>query len=212
MKQGENARTIKCVNNMKIISKIDGLTMTDVEDWRSLGTHGAHVEIAEYNPEWPRVFEREAAAIMKACRSWITEVHHVGSTSVPGLAAKPILDIVPIADKPIECAESISTMAGLGYRYRGENGIPGRFYFDKIVDDRTVVHAHMFLADHPDVGKHLAFRDYLRTHPDAAREYEELKRVLVSTYRDDCRAYTEAKAEFVERIIEAAGAGPVADT
>ena len=91
-------------------------------------------------------------------------------------------------------------MTGLGYRYRGENGIPGRFYFDKIVDGRTAVHAHMFPAAHPEVRKHLAFRDYLRTHPDAARNYELLKQRLASKYRDDRLAYTEAKAEFINRI------------
>ena len=195
---------------MKIISKIDGLTMTGVEEWRSLGTQGAHVEIVEYNPEWPGVFEREATVITKACRAWITEVHHVGSTSVPGLAAKPILDILPIADSTVECAEAVSGMTVLGYRYRGENGIPGRFYFDKVLGGRTVVHAHMFPAAHPDVEKHLRFRDHLRTHPDAAREYEMLKRKLATKHRDDRRAYTEAKAEFTRGILAAAGAEIVA--
>lgn len=185
--------------------------MADNDIWLSLGTQGAHVEVVEYNPEWPRVFEREAALIMKACGPRITKVHHVGGTSVPGLAAKPVLDIVSVADHPSECAESVSGMTGLGYRYRGENGIPGRFYFDKIVDGRTVVHAHMFPAGHPDVRKHMAFRDYLRTHPDAAREYELLKRKFAAEYRNDRRAYTEAKAEFTSRILAAAGTDIVAN-
>ena len=183
--------------------------MTDSDIWRSLGTQGGHVEIAEYNPAWPGVFELEAAAILEACQPWITEVHHVGSTAVPGLAAKPILDIAPIAANPVECAKAVPGMTKLDYRYRGENGIAGRFYFDRIVDGRTVVHAHMFPVGHPDVRKHLMFRDYLRTHPDAARDYEQLKQTLASNYRDDRRAYTEAKAGFTNAIIAPADAGPI---
>ena len=181
--------------------------MTGTYGWRSLGTQGGHVEIAEYDLEWPRIFAHEAGVILKACRPWITEVHHVGSTSMPGLAAKPILDMVPIAANPVECANAISGMTKLGYRFRGENGIPGRFYFDRIIDGRTIVHAHMLPVGHPEVRRHLMFRDYLRTHPEAARDYERLKRVLASMYRDDRPTYTEAKAEFINEIIEAACAG-----
>ena len=111
--------------------------MTDADPWRSLGTRGGHVEIAEYSPDWPVVFEREAAAILEACRPYVTEVHHVGSTSVPGLAAKPILDMMPIAAGPAEGLQSVPRMTAFGYLYDGESGIPGRFYFDRVVDGRT---------------------------------------------------------------------------
>ena len=134
----------------------------------------------EYLAEWPRVFEREAAAILTACRPWVTEVHHIGSTSVPGLAAKPILDVLPVAAGPAEGLHAVSRMTALGYRYRGENGIAGRFYFDRIVDGRTVMHVHMFPTGHPEVQRHLVFRDHLRNNTDAAREYERLKRELAS--------------------------------
>ena len=63
--------------------------MTDTDLWQSLGTRGGHIEIVEYHPDWPRAFEREAAAILEACSPWVTEVHHIGSTAVPGLAASP---------------------------------------------------------------------------------------------------------------------------
>ena len=174
--------------------------MTDADPWRSLGTRGGHVEIAEYSPDWPRIFEREAAAIMAACRPWVTEVHHVGSTSVPGLAAKPVLDMMPIAAGTPEGLEAVPRMTALGYLYSGENGIPGRFYFRQgRVDGRTVAHVHMLPVGHPDARKHLVFRDHLRTHPDAAREYERLKRELASKYRDDRRTYTDAKGRLHQR-------------
>ena len=178
--------------------------MTDAGPWQSLGARGGHVEIVEYSLDWPLVFEREAEAILEACRPLVTEVHHVGSTSVPGLAAKPLLDMMPIAAGPAEGLEAVPRMTALGYLYSGENGIPGRFYFDRVVDGRTVAHVHMLPAGHPDARKHLVFRDHLRTHPDAAREYEQLKREFASKYRDDRRTYTDSKADFISAIIEAA--------
>ena len=178
--------------------------MTDADPWQSLGTQTGHVEIAEYSPGWPLVFEREAAAILEACSPWVTEVHHVGSTSVPGLAAKPILDMMPIAAGPAEGLEAVPRMTALGYLYDGESGIPGRFYFDRVVDGRTVAHVHMLPVGHLAASKHLVFRDHLRTHPDAAREYERLKRELATKYRDDRRTYTDSKADFIAGVIEAA--------
>ncbi|MDE2860263.1 MAG: GrpB family protein [Chloroflexota bacterium] len=175
-----------------------------MDNWHSLGTAGEHIEVVEYRADWPLVFEREAAAILAACRPWITEGHHIGSTSVPGLAAKPILDVLPVAAGPAKADEAVSRMAALGYRYRGENGIVGRFYFDRVVDGRTVMHVHMFPAGHPEVHRHLVFRDHLRANPDAAREYERLKRELAARYRDDRRAYTDAKAAFITSVIDAA--------
>ena len=172
--------------------------------WRSLGTDGPHIEVVEYNPDWRRVFEREAAAILGECRPWITDVHHIGSTSVPGLAAKPILDIMPIAAGTDDAARAVPRMEVLGYLYRGDNGIPGRFYFDRVDGGRAVAHVHMFPARHAHVESHLVFRDYLRARPFAARDYERLKRALASKYRDDRQAYTDSKAGFITGIIETA--------
>ena len=175
-----------------------------MDTWHSLGTRGERIEVVEYSAEWPRVFEREEAAILSACLPWITEVHHIGSTSVPGLAAKPILDVLPVAVGPAEALEAVAPMTALGYRYRGENGIAGRLYFDRVVEGRTVVHVHMFPAGHPEVRRHLVFRDHLRVNPDVAREYERLKRELASRYRDDRRTYTDSKAAFITGVIDAA--------
>ena len=172
--------------------------------WHSLGTPGEHIEIVEYSADWPLIFEREAVAILAACRPLITEVHHVGSTSVPGLAAKPILDILPVAAGPAEALEAVSRMTKLGYRYRGENGIAGRFYLDRVVDGRTVMHVHMFPAGHPEVQRHLVFRDHLRMNPNDAREYERLKMELAIRYREDRRIYTDSKAAFISAVIDAA--------
>ncbi len=173
-------------------------------DWQSLGTPGRHIEIADYDPGWPRAFERESAIILEACRPQVAEVHHVGSTSVPGLAAKPILDMLPVASGPAEALAAVPRMEALGYRHRGEYGIPGRSYFEKAVDGRTVAHAHMFPAGHPEIRRHLLFRDHLRTHPEAARAYERLKRALAVEHRDDREAYADAKDAFIAGVVAAA--------
>lgn len=178
--------------------------MNSSKFWNPLGTDGGYVEIVEYRPEWAGIFEEERTAILESCRPWVMEVHHVGSTSVPGLAAKPILDIMPVVANPIDGESAVGLMATLGYRYRGEKGLPGRFYFDKIVEGRTVVHCHMYPQDHSDVRKLMAFRDYLRTHREAALAYERLKRELASKYKNDRPAYTDAKGGFVNEITVAA--------
>ena len=178
--------------------------MSATGHWHPLGTQGGHVEIVGYRPEWPLAFERESAAIREACGPWAVEVHHIGSTSVPGLAAKPVLDMMPVAAGPSEAGETVPRMAALGYQCLGEYGIPGRLYFEKDVDGRDVAHVHMFPLGHPGIRTHLAFRDYLRAHPVAARDYERLKRQLAVKHRADREAYTDAKAAFIEGIIAAA--------
>ena len=178
--------------------------MGSSNSWGLLGADGGHVEIVDYRPAWAEIFERERAAIIETCSPWVMEVHHVGSTSVPGLAAKPILDIMPVVASPDDGENAVEPMTALGYRYRGENGLPGRFYFDKIVDGRTVVHCHMYPQDHSDVRKLVAFRDRLRTDRETASEYERLKRELASKYRDDRESYTDGKGAFVNETTATA--------
>ncbi|MGH2583641.1 MAG: GrpB family protein [Dehalococcoidia bacterium] len=162
------------------------------------------IDVTDYDPSWPRWFERERERLVGALGDVAVTIEHVGSTAVPGLAAKRVLDILMTAE-PFPLPEpAIAAIEALGYRYRGENGIPGRQYF------RTVPHArhlHVYAPGHPDVERTLLFRDYLRTHPEAAREYEALKRTLAERYPLDRGAYTEGKRAFVAAIVERAGVG-----
>ena len=96
--------------------------------WNALGTSGAHIEIVEYRTEGPGTFELERAAILGTCSPWVVDVHHVGSTSVPGLPSKPILDILPVVNSPDAAERAVEPMTTPGYQYFGENGIPGRFH------------------------------------------------------------------------------------
>ena len=96
-------------------------------------------------------------------------------------------------------------MAENGYRFRGEHGIPGRLYFDRLIDGLTVVHAHMFPVGHSAVQDHLKFRDHLRTRPAAVQEYELLKRGLAERNQGHRTAYTDGKADFIARILRECG-------
>ena len=181
-------------------------TVDSSMDWSPLGTDGGHGEIVAYSPQWAGIFESERTAILERCGPWVMEVHHVGSTSVPGLATKPILDIMPVVANPNDGESAVGPMTTLGYRYRGEHELPGRFYFDKIVGGRTVVHCHMYPQDHSDVRKLVAFRDRLRTHRKTTFEYERLKRELALKYRNNREAYTDAKGAFIKETTASAPA------
>lgn len=156
------------------------------------------VEIVDYDPRWPAMFEEEKARILGACGEWLAAVEHIGSTSVPGLPAKPIIDVMPGLRRLEDGVHCIEPMQKLGYQYLGEYGIPERLYFNKGIP-RTH-HVHMFEVGHHQWDRHLLFRDYLRNNPEVLAAYAELKRELAERYRDDRDAYTDAKTEFVRNI------------
>jgi GrpB-like predicted nucleotidyltransferase (UPF0157 family) len=160
------------------------------------------VVIAEYDPAWPARFGAEAAGIQRAAADAIVAIHHAGSTSVPGLAAKPIVDIFIELKRPLNEAE-IAGICSLDFDYRGEYGISGRQYFSRRNDPQCHIHAH--LAGSRDLLRTLAFRDYLRAHLEAAAQYETLKRRLAIKHRFEREAYTDAKTDFVRGIEALAG-------
>jgi GrpB-like predicted nucleotidyltransferase (UPF0157 family) len=156
------------------------------------------VVIAYYDPMWPKLFELECDRLFGLCDEAVAEVHHVGSTAVPGLAAKPIVDILVLLHRFLNDAE-IAAIKAHGYDYRGEQGIPGRQYFSRTTPPAVHVHCHL-MVDASEGMRMLYFRDYLRAHPDTARDYEALKRRLAQQHRFDRYAYQEAKTAFVREI------------
>lgn len=163
------------------------------------------VIIADYDPQWPALFAQEAEAIRQAVGDGLAAVEHVGSTSIPGLAAKPVIDILVGVTSPAAGAQAVPALEALGYRYRGENGIPGRSYFCKgLVRYRRTHHLHMVETDHEQWAPMLSFRDHLRAYPDDARRCEALKRDLAVQFPEDRRAYTSGKEDFVKAILEKA--------
>lgn len=157
------------------------------------------VRVVPYDPAWPGAFEVEAARISEALAGLAPRIHHIGSTAVPGLAAKPIVDLLLEVDDLGALEEHRRHLEGLGYEVMGEFGIPGRRFFRRVdgAGERTH-HVHAFVPGDPGVVRHLAFRDYLRAHADAAREYGELKVKLARGHPNDIEAYMEGKDAFVK--------------
>jgi GrpB-like predicted nucleotidyltransferase (UPF0157 family) len=155
-------------------------------------------------PCWPELFAHEAAAIEGAIGSWITGgIHHVGSTAVPGLTAKPVIDIAVGVTDLTSSKPCIQVLAGLGYRY-----FPYRtgvmHWFCKPGPTKRTHHLHLLPTGSPRFVAELAFRDNLRAHPTEARRYQRLKQRLAAQYRHDREAYTEGKAALVAELTTAA--------
>ncbi|HEY6497445.1 MAG TPA: GrpB family protein, partial [Trebonia sp.] len=135
---------------------------------------GAPVEIVDYDPRWPQTFaslrDRIAAAVGPLAR----RIEHVGSTAVPGLPAKPVIDLDVVIATPAEVPEVIARLGTLGYRHEGDLGITGREAFAGPIGG-PAHHLYVCAADGRELARHLALRDYLRTHPEQARAYAELK-------------------------------------
>lgn len=163
------------------------------------------VIIVDYDPKWPDAFAAEKARIEAALAGQEALIEHVGSTAVPGLSAKPIIDIligVPDLDVADRC---VAPLVALGYEYFPEHEatMPERRYLDRIGEPLSY-HLHMVAAGGEFWQRHLAFRDYLRAHPEVADQYDRLKRDLAERYRDDREAYTNAKTDFIRSVEERA--------
>jgi GrpB-like predicted nucleotidyltransferase (UPF0157 family) len=169
------------------------------------------IVIADYDPAWATMYEAERERICAELGKWVLGIEHVGSTSVPGLAAKPVIDIMPGVSSLADADRCTDGMRRLGYEYvpEFEHHLPGRRYFRKGHPERKW-HVHLVEAGGEFWLRHLAFRDYLRAHPDSAADYAALKRKLAAQYPHDALAYTEAKSDFILGIEEkaAAATGP----
>lgn len=161
---------------------------------------GRQVEVVPYDQAWPRLFEAEAASLAALLGDELVSIHHIGSTSVPGLLAKPIVDILPVV-RDIERIDALNDLLlAAGYVPKGENGIPGRRFFTKDVVGVRRVHVHAFAAGHPEIARHLDFVAFLRAHPADAQAYADLKRDLARRFPNDTVGYTEAKSEFIRAV------------
>jgi D-beta-D-heptose 7-phosphate kinase/D-beta-D-heptose 1-phosphate adenosyltransferase len=176
-------------------------------EWTPPPGHVARpVLVADYDPRWPEMFEEEKRRILEAVGEHIEAVEHVGSTSVPGLAAKPIIDIMvgirDLADAPL----CVTPLHRLGYVYvpRYEILMPERRYFRRGGRGTGTHHLHMVERRSEFWESHILFRNYLRAHRDAALAYERLKRELAAAHGSDRAAYTEAKTDFINDAVSRA--------
>ncbi len=160
------------------------------------------VVLVDYDPTWPQRFERLAARASAALHPISCRVEHVGSTSVPGLPAKPVIDLdVVVAAADVLAA--IERLGGIGYLHKGNGGLPGREAF-LWPQGEPRHHLYLCTPDTPAFRDHVLFRDYLRAHPEALREYAALKRALAARHAAERDAYQAGKAEFIDAVMERA--------
>ncbi len=156
------------------------------------------VEVVPYHARWPEMFAQEAARIRAALGENCVTIHHIGSTSAPGLSAKPIIDMVPVVKDILKV--DAARLEKLGYEGRGELGMFFRRYFSN-----HVCHLHIWEEDSPEIDKRLIFRDYLIKNPDEARRYEALKLSLAQTFPKDRASYTVSKDNLIRELLQKAG-------
>lgn len=170
------------------------------------------IVIVEYDPRWPILFEEERVRLLATTSPLLMAIEHVGSTAVPGLAANPIIDIMGGVRDLGEVTRYVANLEGTGYEYvpQYEVHIPERRYFRKPRTGQSPRTHHLHIVELTSTfwRRHLLFRDYLRTHPVALREYANLKRRLAVEYGDDGQGYTDAKGPFIESIVIRAGKTP----
>lgn len=158
------------------------------------------VQVVDYCEQWPAEYEKEAAQIKRILSGELVAIHHIGSTAVKGLAAKPVIDIMPVVRNIAMVDGRQAAFEALGYECMGEFGIPGRRYFRKGGEHRTH-QIHIFeSSNQKDIVRHLAVRDYLRAHPEQTRAYGELKRSLAQKYPEDIESYCDGKDAFVKQM------------
>jgi GrpB-like predicted nucleotidyltransferase (UPF0157 family) len=162
------------------------------------------VELVPHNPDWSHQADEEAQRIIAGLTFPIVGIYHIGSTSVAGIKAKPILDFVMEVEDLNDVIEGLVEFKILGYKNKGEYGIPGRQFFTRDTDGDRTHHLHVFQVGHPDIERHTVFRDFLRANPDAAREYEKLKEKLAKRFPKESGNYTAAKSDFILSMDEVA--------
>ncbi len=154
----------------------------------------------DYSPKWPLEFEQEAKRLKTLFGNELITVHHIGSTSVPLLAAKPIIDLLPLVRNINYIDNQTPMLEKLGYKAWGEYGLAGRRYFTKDCGVYRTHNIHVYQADSPDVERHLAFCAYLRNHESVRTEYEALKREVYARHPADIAAYNDGKNEWIKQI------------
>jgi len=172
------------------------------------------VYIVEYDQRWPLAFAHIKEVVSGEMKELAREVKHVGSTSVPALAAKPIIDIIVVIESESVLDEVNLRLQGLGYHHEGDGGIPKREAYKREGDDvprdgkgSTWPQHHLYVCpqDSPELARQLAFRDFLRKNHKVADAYARLKCRLAEIHRHNREAYTDGKSEFVGRILRRAG-------
>lgn len=163
--------------------------------------------VVPYDDMWVEIYEKEKDILLDIFRDIIVDIQHFGSTSIKGLSAKPIIDIMIVVDDITQIDNYNHVMEDYGYRVRGENGIEGRRYFVKLSSDNSgnhTHHIHIYQKGNPHISDELIFRDYLRIDNEAFKEYERIKMETSLKFRYSPQKYVDAKHDCIMSIIEKA--------
>jgi GrpB-like predicted nucleotidyltransferase (UPF0157 family) len=159
------------------------------------------VIVVPHDPNWAEAYVLASREVTRAMGINLLTIHHIGSTSIPGIYAKPVIDMMALVSDIAAVDHCNAPMQSLGYEAMGEFGIPGRRYFrrDNSAGDRSH-QLHTFQVDSPNVDRHLAFRDFMRAHPKLAIRYSDLKRQLAAAHPTDIEAYMDGKDGFIKEM------------
>lgn len=169
-----------------------------------IGLHRTIAKVVPYCPQWAEYFRKEKELLLKILGEKALDIRHIGSTSIVGMPAKPILDILVGLENLAAVESLVEGLGRAGYEDRGNGDVPGRRYFVKGPAVKRTHHLNFCELNGPFWTSHILFRDYLENHPDAAKEYAALKQALADRFPNDRRAYTDGKEQFVRSIVKLA--------
>lgn len=172
--------------------------MSEVVSRRHAGYR--EIRVVPHDPSWNDMFEAEAAALSSVLEGEVLVIHHIGSTAIPNIKAKPIIDIL-IEVREIEKVDDLAPeMSEIGYEAHGEFGLPGRRYFTKNLGPTRTHNVHVYQRGNPEIERHLAFRDYMLSHPEDAQTYSRLKEELAKRFPTDIYGYMDGKDAFAKEM------------
>ena len=165
-----------------------------------VGLRRGTVKLVPYEPIWKELFEAEKDTLLNAIGDYVSDIEHIGSTSVPGLKAKPIIDMIAAVKDLSIYTQLIEPLAKLGYEFMPEREFDDRVFFPKGPQKNRTHHLSLVVENSEGWTGPIAFRDYLRNNPHERQEYQLLKERLAEQFPNDRASYTEAKASFIKRI------------
>jgi len=169
-----------------------------------LGLKRGTVKLTSHHKQWAKLFEKEKNILLLTLGDIKTNIEHVGSTAIPGVLAKPIIDMMLGISKSEQTEMIYKKLQELGYEDRGEQGIPGQRLFVRGPEENRTHYLHITKLNSDFWQEHILFRDYLKQNKEARDEYNQLKKNLAEKYSDKRELYTKAKADFIQNIIDKA--------
>jgi len=167
-----------------------------------IGLKRKKVKLISYKPAWKKLYKKEEELLHHALSKYVSDIQHVGSTSVPGVKSKPIIDIA-VGVKSLKIGKKfIGPLKKMGYEYMGNAGVRGRLFFAKGSRKNRTHYLHVEKLNSKNWQNHIIFRNYLRSHKNAIKEYNELKERLAKEFKNDRDQYTSKKEFFIRKIIK----------